>query len=182
PVPALVGVERRPGGLPRRRPVLAGGVVPQVEVAPAGVTGHVVVAVPGEPAEPGVQVPGVASGRIRDGAEVPVGAQVVDPRHRRVRAADHVLAASVVEIAVAHGRNFTGLVLVRPWAITANRALRAAGLPDRVRYLRDQLELLLLHVLCGQVSAGQRRGEPALRGDAESLKPGVPGRLVDPRG
>src|ERR1041384_1009721 len=54
-------------------------------------------------------------------------------------------------------------------------------LPDRVRYLRDQLELLLLNILCGQVSAGQRRGEPAVRGAAEPLKPGVPGRLVDPR-
>ncbi len=63
-------IKLRPGGLPRRRPVLAGGVVPQVEVAPAGVTWHVVVAVPGEPAQPGVQVPGEASGRVRDGAEV----------------------------------------------------------------------------------------------------------------
>ena len=61
-----------------------------------------------------------------------------------------------------------------------SRASRS-GLPDRVRYLRDQFELLLLNVLRGQVSAGQRRGEPALRGDAEPLKPGVPGRLVDPR-
>src|SRR6185437_14853030 len=55
------------------------------------------------------------------------------------------------------------------------------GLPDRVRYLRDQCELLLLNVLCGQVSAGQGRGEAALGGDAEPFEAGVPGRLVDPR-
>src|SRR6202044_175778 len=53
-------------------------------------------------------------------------------------------------------------------------------LPDRARYLRDQLELLLLHVLRRQVSAWEGRGKTALRGDAEPLKPGVPGRLVDP--
>src|ERR1700730_4286874 len=134
PVPALVGVKRRPGGLPRWRPVITGAVIPQVEVAASGVTGHVVVPVPGEPAQPGVQVPGVASGRVRDGTEVLVRAQVVDPRHRSVRPGDHVLAAIVVEIAVAHSRYFTGLVLVRPWAIEGEiaRFSRPAPRPCRL--------------------------------------------------
>src|SRR5262249_57775828 len=48
-------------------------------------------------------MPRVAACRVRDDTEVIVRAQVVDPGHRRVRAGDHVLAAIVVEVAVAHG-------------------------------------------------------------------------------
>ncbi len=109
PVPALVGVQLGAGGLPGRRPVLAVGVVPEVEVAPARVGRHVVVAVPGEAPQPGVLLPRVAAGRVRDDAVVSVRAQVVDPRHRRVGAGDHVFAVLVVEEAIAqHERHFTG--------------------------------------------------------------------------
>ena len=101
-MPALVAVEFALGRLPRRRPVLAAGIVPQVDVAAAGVGGHVVVAVPGEPAQPGVTVIRVATRRVRDDAEVRVGAEVIDPGQRRVRAGDDVLAAVVVEVSVAN--------------------------------------------------------------------------------
>src|ERR1700722_1296215 len=59
-------------------------------------------------------------------------------------------------------------------------ATRPPRLPDRGSHLRYQLKLLLLHVLRGQVSARQGRGKPALRRDAEPLKPGVLGRLGEP--
>src|SRR6185437_7727039 len=116
-----------------------------VEVAPAGVTRHVVVPVPGEPAKSRVQVPGEASGRVRDGPEVPVRAQVIDPGHRSVRASNHVLAAIVIEIAVAHGRYFTGLVPVRPWANLVRYRASRDRLPHAVGDLRDQFQLLLLN-------------------------------------
>ncbi len=102
PVPALVVVQLTPGRLPGRRPVVTGRVVTQVEVAAADVERRVVVAVPGQPAQPGVAVERIAARGVRDQPEVLLGAQVVDPGQRGVGSLDDVLTGLIVEVAVTH--------------------------------------------------------------------------------
>ncbi len=103
-VAAVVAVQRAARRLPRGRPELAGRVVAQVEVAPAGVEGHVVVAVAGQPAQARVAVERVAAGCVGDEAKIGLAAQVVDPGQRRVGPCDDVFPAFVVEISVGHGK------------------------------------------------------------------------------
>jgi hypothetical protein len=68
-VPAEVLFRLVPGRLPGRGPEPAGLVVPQVEVAPAGIGGNVVVAVAGQAAQAGVPVEAVAPGGVGDDTE-----------------------------------------------------------------------------------------------------------------
>ena len=97
-------------GLPGRRPEAARFAVAQVDVAPAAIHGHVVVAVPGEAAQPGIAIKRVAAGGIGDDAEVLLASQVVDPRQRSVGPRDNVFAALVIEVPEFHG-----VLLFRAW-------------------------------------------------------------------
>ncbi len=98
PVAALVAVERGLRRLPARVPDRA--AVVDVEVAAAEVERHVVVPVARQAPQLGVAPEGEAAGGVRAEADQLVLAQVVQPRQRRVRAMDHVLAPGVVELAV----------------------------------------------------------------------------------
>ena len=98
-VAALVAVERRLRRLPARVPDRA--AVVDVQVAADGVERRVVVAVAGQPPVARVAPEGVAAAGVRAEAdEVVLAAEVVEPRQRRVRALDDVLACRVVEVAV----------------------------------------------------------------------------------
>ena len=88
--------------LPARAPVLARFVVAQVDVPAANVQWGVVVAVPGQAAQAGVAIEGVAASGVRDDPEVRLAAQIVDPGQRRVGPGDDVLAPLIVEMAVPH--------------------------------------------------------------------------------
>jgi hypothetical protein len=99
PVTASVVLEIRSHGLPRRRPVLAVRPVEHIEVAPPRVGRDVVVPVARQPPEASVTVEGVPPCRVGDDPEVLLAAEVIDPRQRRVRTRDDVLASLVVEVA-----------------------------------------------------------------------------------
>ena len=99
-VAAFVEVERRLAGLPARVP--DGLPVADVEVAPARVRRHAVVAVAREAAELGVAEERVAAGRVGDEREEVLRAEVVDPRPGRLRAGDDVFAVRVVEMSESH--------------------------------------------------------------------------------
>ena len=101
-VAAGVVVELGARGLPGRRPEFAGVVVAQVDVAPAEIERHVVVAVAREAAQAGVAIKGVAAGGVGDDSEIGLAAEVIDPGQRRVGLGDHVLAVVVVKISVLH--------------------------------------------------------------------------------
>ncbi len=98
-VAALVAVERRLRRLPARVPDRA--AVVDVEIAADRVERRVVVAVAGEPAQPRVAPEGVAARGVGAEAEQLLVAEVVQPRERRVRTRDDVLAGLVVEVSVA---------------------------------------------------------------------------------
>ena len=101
-VAALVFVELAARGLPRRRPKLGGGVVAEVKIAPAVIERRIVVAVARDAAQARVAVVGVAASGVGDDAEVGLAAEVIDPRHRRLRPGDHVFAILVVKVSVTH--------------------------------------------------------------------------------
>jgi hypothetical protein len=92
-------------GLPGGRPEFLRLVVAQVDVAPAEIERHVVVAVARDPAQAGVAIERVASRGIGNNAEIRLASQVVDPWQRRVRLGDHILAIPVVEISELHNQN-----------------------------------------------------------------------------
>ena len=102
PVPAGVVLQRAAHRLPRGGPVLAAGIVPQVDITPALVKGHVVIAVAGQAAQARVEVEGIAPGGIADNAKIVLRAEVVDPRQRGIRARDHILPAGVIKHAEFH--------------------------------------------------------------------------------
>ena len=102
------------GRLPARAPVVARGVVAEVEVPAAEVERRVVVAVTGEPAQARVPVEGVSARGVRDEPEELLAAEVVDPRQGRVGTRDDVLAPGVVEVSVAHPALLRGLLVRLP--------------------------------------------------------------------
>ena len=110
-VAALVPVERRLRRLPARVPDRA--AVVDVEIAADRVERRVVVAVAGEPAQPCIAPERVAARGVGAEAEQLLVAEVVQPRERRVRPRDDVLASLVVEVSVA--------VLELRWAVGHGR-------------------------------------------------------------
>ena len=94
-------------GLPRGRPVPAGvyaiqAVIAQVEVAPTGIEGHIVVAIARDSPQARIAVKRIAASRIGDEAKVVLAAQIVDPGQGSVGPGNHVLAACIVIITVTH--------------------------------------------------------------------------------
>ncbi len=88
-----------PAGVPDRVAIL------DVEVAAAVVHRHVIVAVAGDAAQSGIAVEAIAAGGIADDAEELFTAEVVNPRVRRPRRVDDVLAGFVVKVTVFHAPN-----------------------------------------------------------------------------
>ena len=72
-----------------------------IEITPAVVHGHAVVAVACDAAELGVLEEGVAAGGVGDQREEVFVAQVVDPRPRCLGVCDDIFAMSVVEMSVS---------------------------------------------------------------------------------
>ncbi len=99
-MPALVGVERRAGGLPAGVPHIA--AIIDVEIAPAVVHGNVVVAVPGDPAQACVPIERIAAGGVGDDPEIRIIAKIIDPGIRGFRGGDDVLASGVIEMSELH--------------------------------------------------------------------------------
>jgi hypothetical protein len=97
-------------GLPGRRPEAARFAVAEVDVAPARIHGHVVVAVPAEAAQLGVAIKRVAAGGVGDDPEVILASQIVDPRQWCVGPRNDVFAALVVE-----GPEFHSFLLFQAW-------------------------------------------------------------------
>ena len=99
---ALVFIEFDAGGHPGRRPVLAAGVIAQIEIASTHIERGVVVAIACQAAQAGIFVKGVAAGRVRDQTEIVFTAQVVDPGQGSVWAGDYIFTLCVVEISEFH--------------------------------------------------------------------------------
>ena len=99
---AAVALEFALRRLPARVPIVARGVVADVQESATDVQRSAVVAIADQSAQPGVPVERVATGGVRDEGEVVLVAQVVDPWQRRVGTADDVFALVVVELAEAH--------------------------------------------------------------------------------
>ena len=97
---ALIAVQLGLGGLPAGIP--HGAVVIDVEVVSASIGGHVVVAVTGEAQQAGILAEGIAAGGVAHQGEEIFAAQIVDPGAGGVRPGDDKLAASIIEITVAH--------------------------------------------------------------------------------
>ena len=95
---ALIEVEWRLTGFPTRVP--HGIAILDVEITPAVVHRHVVVAIAGDTAELSVLVEAVATGGIRDEGEKILIAQIVDPGPRSLRVCNDILAMLVVEMTV----------------------------------------------------------------------------------
>src|SRR5690606_35330645 len=89
-------------GLPACRPVVAVGVVAQVDEAARLVDRHAVEAHAQQPARAAGTEERVPARVLRDYAAVQARAEVVRPRSRGVGARDDVLARVVVEVAVTH--------------------------------------------------------------------------------
>ena len=100
-VAALVGVQRGLDRHPARGEDRV--AVLDVEVLPAGVGGHVVVAVAGDAQHARILIEAVAAARIGHQRKERLAAQVVDPGRGRVRPGDHVLPGLVVKMAILHG-------------------------------------------------------------------------------
>ena len=102
PVAAGVILQVVPRRLPRWRPELLRFVVAQVNIPPAQIQRHVVVPVAGQPPQPRVAIERVTPRSIGNDSEICLAAQVVDPRQRRIRLRDHVLAIAIVKISELH--------------------------------------------------------------------------------
>jgi hypothetical protein len=109
-VAAAIVVELGPRGLPRRRPELFAVPVTDVQVAATGVRRNPVVAVAGQPSEPGITVERVAAGGVGDDPEELLAAEVVDPWERGVRLRDDVFASLVVELSETRQRSSSSQV------------------------------------------------------------------------
>ena len=149
-VARLEVVEVRLDRQPRRGPHVA--AVVDVEVPAARVGGDVVVAVAREAAHLGVAVERVAARLVRDEREELLGAQVVDPRVRRVRRRDDVLACVVVEVAVPHG--------LAP-RVLGSGARRSSTSPAAVRVVRRGSGAISVVRERSHASPGREHSRPA---------------------
>jgi len=95
---ALVEVEWRLARFPTWIP--HGIAILDVEITPAVVHRHVVVAIAGDTAELGILVEAVATSGVRDEGEKILVAQIVDPGPRSLRVCDDILAVLIVEMTV----------------------------------------------------------------------------------
>ena len=101
-VAAGIAVQLRFRGLPAGVP--DGIAVFDVNMEALLIDRAVIVAVAGQPAQPRVAIEAVAARRIRQECEKILAPQVVDPRQRRARACDHVLAPLIVKETKLHLR------------------------------------------------------------------------------
>mgnify|MGYP006994483320 CR=1 FL=1 len=99
-VAALVAIQRRFDRHEPRRPDHA--AVVDVEILPARVGRHIVVAVAGQAQHARVLIEAVAAARVAHQGEERFAAQIVDPGRRRLRLGDDVFPRRVVKIAVLH--------------------------------------------------------------------------------
>src|ERR1019366_4356528 len=90
------------GGHPGRGPVLAILVVAQIDVAPAVIEWHVIVARPRDAAQTRIAIKGISAGGVGDDAVVCLAPQIVDPWQGCIRPRDDVLPVPIVKIAVLH--------------------------------------------------------------------------------
>ena len=126
-VAAFVFVQLGARRLPGRRPEFAGVVVAEVEVTPTDIERRIVVAVPGQAAQAGIPVEGIAAGGVGDDAEIRFAAEVIDPRQRGIGLGDDVFAIVVVKVSVTHSDDFSGKI------INVRRRLPPAGLAVQER-------------------------------------------------
>ena len=99
-VAALIAIQRRFDRHEPRRPDHA--AVVDVEILPARVGRHIVVAVAGQAQHARVLVEAVAAARVAHQGEERFAAQIIDPGRRRLRLGDDVFPRRVVKIAVLH--------------------------------------------------------------------------------
>ena len=97
---APVGVQRFCHRLPGGGPVVAAGIVPQIEVA-AGLV-ELVEHIPQDPAVGAGPGKAVASRMVGDDGAVLRRAQIVDPGGRGIGAVDHVFTGGIVKVSVSH--------------------------------------------------------------------------------
>ncbi len=90
------GFHRFPAGVPHGIPVL------DVEISAAVIHGHIVVAVTGNAAQAGIPVKTVAACRIADQAKKLFATKIIDPRIRRTRSVNHILASGIIKAAILH--------------------------------------------------------------------------------
>jgi hypothetical protein len=119
-VPAIAILEVFTHGLPRGRPKLTVGIVAQVEVASAGIQGDIVAAAACQPPVAGIPIETVPSRRVRNQGEEFLRTQLIDPRQRRIRLRDHVLAQTIVEIPKIHINSLCLSADVKPLWIPSN--------------------------------------------------------------
>src|SRR5574344_671714 len=100
----LVLLEGLADGLPRGRPVVAAGLVAQVELAARHVHRDGVVAVAQEAAGGRRAGEAVATGVVGDDGAIAAVAEIVGPRPGSVGAGDDIFAGCVVEVTVVHCR------------------------------------------------------------------------------
>ena len=101
-VAAGIAVQLRFRGLPAGVP--DGIAVFDVNMEALLIDRAVIVAVAGQPAQPRVAIEAVAARRIRQECEKILAPEVIDPRQRRARACDHILAPLIVKETKLHLR------------------------------------------------------------------------------
>ena len=121
-VAAGVDIQLGLGGLPARVP--DDSAVVDVDAVAVHVQGRIVVAVAGDPAQPGVPVKAVSAAGVGHQTEEILTAEVVDPRQRGTGRVDHIFPARIIKMSESHS-------LVPPLWKTGNAEI--IGLRKRFR-------------------------------------------------
>ncbi len=121
PVAAAVGIHRAAAGLPGDRPVLAGVLVPQVNIMAGPVHRHPVGAKAGDAVMLRALVKEIPARRVVDHPAQLLYPEVVGPGNRQIHPVDDILAVLLVKMAVLH----CACLLLRSYPAAA--PLRGAG-------------------------------------------------------